>query len=259
MSSFITFVRKEITESLRTKRVLVISCVFLFFAISGPLLARYIVEFLGLFAGIDELTDGLLMALPAPHWSDAYTQFYANIGQVGALTIMLVFIGIILREKRTGTADLVLTKGLSPTVFVLSKFTVAAGITIAITFISLGVSHIYTLLLFDQGGDIGNVLLGGAAFSVFLIFLLGITVMLSAMAKSTGTGAVLGIVAYFIVMASTVFIGIGRYSPGTLMMSPIEISIGHIPAELPIVIFNSIVITAISLWGAVVMTARRQV
>jgi len=263
MGNFITFVSKEFIENIRTKRILVIACVFLFFAVSSPLLARYIAEFLGLFAGMDELTEGLMLAMPTPHWSDAYTQFYGNLAQVGAFTIILVFIGIILREKRTGTADLVLTKGLTPTVFVLAKFAAAAVVTVTLTLISLGVSHLYTLLLFGEAGSIADVLISGLVFSVFLVLLLGVTMFLSAMVKGTGTGAVLGIAAYFLLAISTSIVSIGpirigQHSPGALMLSPIEIAMGFSRPGLPLAVLNSLVITALALWGAVRLTAHKQ-
>ena len=261
MHNFRAFLGKELMENLRTKRLLVMVCVFLFFAISSPLLTRYMGEFFAmLLPGEDEMSQALVAAMGDPTWMDSYVQLYGNLSQIGALTVLLLFMGIILREKRSGSADLVFTKGLSPFTFVMAKFTMAGLMTLAVTLVSVVVGYVYTLLLFDYGGNIGNVLLGGLAFGIFLLMMLAITILCSAFAKSTAVSAVLGLAAFFFFIFISAIPRIGRFSPGNLLAGiPIDITLGNSPDGFAISVIVAAVITAIALWAAARITATRQV
>ena len=256
-----TFWMKELTENLRTKRLLVLMCVFIFFAITGPLMVRYMSEFLALFIpGDDETGQALLEAMGTPTWQDSLIAYYGNLGQIGALTVLLLYMGTILREKRSGTADLVMTKGLSPLVFVLAKFDVAAVMILVTNFIALSVSYAYTLLLFEDVGSFVHVLWGGAAFSVFLLMILAITIFTSALAKSTAMAAVLGFLAFMILGIISAVPRIGVYSPGSLMMqAPIVLTFGEVPDRFVAGIVIAVLISALCLWGAVRLTAIKHV
>ena len=258
MSNYYTFLGKELMENLRTKKVLVLACVFAFFAITSPLLARYLIEFIGLFAGGDEMMETMIAAMGTPHWSESYMQLYSNFSQIGSITIILIYMGTIMREKSSGTADLVFTKGLSPTAFVLAKFTVAGIIIIIATMASVFIAYVYTLMLFEDGGQIGNVLVSGLIFTVFLLMLLAINMLFSALAKSSGTCAVFGLLTYFALALSTILMRIGQYSPGALMSSPLQVSTGTYPDGLVVSIIVAVVFTVLSLWAAVSLTAKRQ-
>jgi len=259
MNNFRAFLGKELMENLRTKRLLVMLCVFLFFAISSPLLARYMGElFALLLPGEDEMSQSLLAIMGEPVWMDSYGQLYANLGQLGALTVLLLYMGSILREKRDGSADLVFTKGLGSGAFVLAKFTVAGALTLGVTLASVLVGYIYTLLLFGYGGNIIDVLLGGLAFGAFLLMLLAVTLLCSAVAKSTAVSAVLGLSVFFLLIFISALPRIGRFSPGNLLASgPFEITLGHSPDGFAVMMAITIAITVISLWAAAGITAKK--
>jgi len=257
MSNFRVFLVKEFMENLRTKRLLVLACVFLFFAMTSPLLTRYMGEFFAMImpAG-DEMGAAVIAAMGTPTWEDSYIQLYGNLGQIGALTVLLLFMGSILREKRSGSADLVFTKGLGPTAFVLAKFTAAGALTLAMTLVSTLVGYIYTLILFEYGGSIGNVLLGGLAFGIFLMMMLAIVLLCSALAKSTAISAVLGLAAFVFFGFTSVIPRIGRLSPGNLMASsPISLTLGEFPDGFVIMLIITTAITILSLLAAAKITA----
>lgn len=259
MRNYCTFMQKELMENLRTKNILVLACVFAFFAIVSPLMARYLPEIMGLFAGGDEMTRVLLEMMPEPTFVDSYVGFFTNMAQIGAITVILVYMSSVLREKRSGTADVMLTKGLKTREFVLAKFTVASGIIVVATFLSVLVTYAYTLLLFGEAGQIASVVLAGFAFTVFLLMFLAITLMFSAFAKGAGGSAVYSLLAYFLISITTIFARIGQYSPGSLMTTPIPISQGVTPDGIFGSIIVSVVIAVLALWGAIRLTAKRQV
>ena len=258
MRNYCIFMQKELTENLRTKNILVLGCVFAFFAVSSPLITRYMAEFIGLFAGGDEMAEGLVAILPEPTLSESFVNFYSNVVQIGSIAVILVYMSSILRERRIGTADVLFTKGLKPWQLVLAKFTVAGGITVVAAVASALVTYVYTLLLFGEAGYIGHVVLGGLAFALFLVMLLAITLFFSSFAKSTTQSAVFGLLAYFLIAMSMFLYRIGIYSPGSLMSSPITISHGYVPDGLAGQIIFAVIFTVCAVLGAVRLSATRR-
>ena len=258
MRNYCNFMQKELVENLRTKNILVLACVFAFFAITSPLLTRYMAEFIGLFAGGDEMAQGLLAVLPEPTFSESYASFYGNMVQIGSIAVILIYMSSVLREKRATTADVLFTKGLKPWQFVLAKFTVAGGITVVAAVVSVLVTYVYTLVLFGEAGNIGHVVLGGLAFALYLVMLLGITLFFSSFAKSTAQSAVFSLLAFFLIALSTMFLRIGQYSPGSLMNSPIIIGSGYVPDGITWQIILAAGISVLAVWGATRLTAAKR-
>ena len=257
MRNYCTFMQKELTENLRAKNILVLACVFAFFAITSPLLTRYMAEFIGLFAGGGEMAQGLMAMLPEPTFGESYANFYGNMAQVGSIAVILVYTSSILREKRSGTADIMFAKGLTAWQFVLAKFTVAAGIAAVCATLSAMVAYAYTLLLFGEAGHAGYVMLGGLAFALFLVMLLSITLFFSSFAKSAAASAVFSLLAFFLLALSTVFLRIGQYSPGSLMGSPIIIGQGAVPDGFAGQVMLSAIVTICAVIGAIRLAATR--
>src|SRR5665811_532992 len=111
MNGFAAFAGKEAREILRTWRIWVLPGILLFFALTGPVLARYTPELVGALAG-DQL-KGLVM--PTPTYLDAYAQWVKNLSQIALFALIIIYGSIISSERKSGTAVLVLTKPVSRT------------------------------------------------------------------------------------------------------------------------------------------------
>ena len=85
---------------------------------SSPLLAKLTPE---LFSQID-LGLGAPLQLPDATFLDAYMQFFKNMTQICLIVLVLVLSGTIPHELKSGTAMLMLSKGLSRHGFILSKY-----------------------------------------------------------------------------------------------------------------------------------------
>ena len=260
MHNFRVFLFKELMENLLTKKVFVLACVFLFFAMTAPLLTRFMGEFLAfVIPGDDTAGQAMAAMMGEMGWQDSYAQFYGNIGQIGVFTILLLFMGIILREKQTGSIDLVFTKGLSPAAFVLSKFTVASILTVIMAVVAVVICFAYTLVLFDEGGQLEFVLLGALVFGVFACMIVAITIFCSAFAKSTATSAVMGMFIYLSIIVIGSIPHIGRFSPSGLAVAmPTQITMGIMPDDLILGVVMAVVISALALWAATYLTATKQ-
>jgi len=229
MRNYFVFLGKEIMELLRTKKLLGIGCIFLFFAFTSPLLARYMAEFLALLVPADEMLGFLI---PDPNWMDSYAQFYSNLVQIGSLTILLLFMGTITSEKSRGTKELVLTKGFSHTGFVLSKFTVIAGTVLITSLVSTGIVFIYTNVLFDTAGNFADVFLGALVYALFAITVVALTILASALAKTSVVAAMIGMLGFFGIFILSSIHRLGDYLPGNLSGRAVEITSGYYHAHL---------------------------
>ena len=248
MHNYLVFLRKEVIEIIRTKRIIGLAAVFLFFAFTSPLLARYMTEFIALLVPAEETLQFLI---PDPMWTDSYAQFYSNIAQIGNITLILLFMGTIASERQRGTADLVFTKGLGHMSFVLTKFTVLS-ITVLLTMIaSIAIVFLYTSLLFDTAGNLGDVLIGTLVYSKFLILVIALTIFASALSKSNVTAAMIGFLGFFAILILSAIPRIGDLLPGNLSARALEITTAghfhqHLAGNLLISLALTIVFLALS-------------
>jgi len=231
MRSFTVLFEKELRESLRTKRFLVLACVFLSFAIMSPMMARFMGELLELLLPAGD-AEAFMVLFPDPTWIDSYVQFYGNMSQIGAIVIAIMFMGLVIREKKSGSIDLLFCKGVTPTPFILSKFCVAVCITLVSLLLAILVNFGYTVLLFEEGGQLGYVLLGVGAYGVFVMMLVAMAVLASTVAKSTAASAVWCILGFMLILLISALPTIGRFLPGALASNNAAITQGYFDSDL---------------------------
>jgi len=251
------FAAKEIMESLRTKRILVIFCVFVISAIMGVVLARFIGELMAALLSADGGAP-FTIEVPPPVWQDSYAQVFSSLTEIGVIAVIMLFMGSILREKTTGTIDLMMAKGLTTTVFVLVKFAVGAVIIMLALYTAVFVAFGYTFVLFEYAGNIGDVLFGATAFGVFALMILAVTLLWSAVAKSTAISAVLGLGSFFVISLLSVVPVIGRFMPGGLGSYSVSLAVGGGQERLLPQMAVAAVISAVCLWGAMMVLRKRE-
>lgn len=257
MDIFLTFSRKEFVESMRTKRILVLGCIFLLFAITGALLGRYMGEFFALIIpGDDAMGQALLEAAINPTWHDSFIQYYSNVSQIGVFAVLLMYMGTVQREVRSGTANLMFTKGLGHGTFIITKFTMGLIITSLISVIAAFVTHIYTVMLFDGAGSVGDLLAGAAIFSIAIAMILSITILGSAFAKSSAGAGGIGFGIYFLLLVASAIPRVGRFVPFALFNHSLSVTIGYTPDTLLINIALAVVVIIGCLYLAVVRLKR---
>lgn len=119
MKQMLVFTGKELKELWKTYQFLILCAVLLLFGMSSPLLAKLTPE---LFSQLD-LGLGAPLALPDATFLDAYTQFFKNMTQICLIILVLVLSGAIPHELKSGSAVLMLGKGLARHSFILAKYT----------------------------------------------------------------------------------------------------------------------------------------
>jgi ABC-2 type transport system permease protein len=128
VNGYLVFARKEVREIVHTWRIWVLPAIMVFFAISGPLVARFTPEIIGAVggAGLGQLV------LPAPTYLEAYGGWIKNLSQITLFAIIIIYGGIVSSELRNGTVLLVLTKPLSRSAFVVVKTVVNCAFVVVV-------------------------------------------------------------------------------------------------------------------------------
>jgi ABC-2 type transport system permease protein len=256
MNHYKVFLEKELRENLRTHKLLVLLCVFLFFAFSSPLMVRYMAEFLGLILTGD---DALLLAhFATTTWRDSYAGFYNDMTFTGVIVIVFMFMGLVLREKKTGTADLVFCKGVCPTPFILAKFTVSVLIAWVCLLVAVLVVHVNTLVLFEENGQILHVLASAGAYGVFLLLAISWIILASTLAKGTAGSAVMGFLGILGMMTVSAIPRLGQYIPGGLMMRNAELAVGHFYPELVGQLIVAVCLTSLCLMFTIYILKKQE-
>ncbi len=166
---------KEIREHVRTRRVVVLPAVFLFFGMLGPILLHVTPQILE--------SQGINITMPPPDPEDSAGEYFESITIFGAVALILVAMGAVAEEKARGTIQLVMSKPVRRLDFLVAKFLIIALIAVGSIFVGGAACLYYTELL------IGS--LNRAAFfaalallSLLLMFILSLTILLSTVLNS---------------------------------------------------------------------------
>lgn len=245
MRSFLIFTGKEITEHIRSWRLVILGAVFILFGIMSPATAKYMPEILKMAGG----DTGLSIILPPVTVMDCYLQFFKNINGIGMIVILLVFAGLVAGEKSKGSASLILTKNLSRPAFLMAKFTAAALLWTIIYACGALVCQGYTLWFF-QGYVAPNLFAAFAAYWLYGLVLIALTMLASALAGGYGIAALGAFAGWGLMMLSMVPAKIARYSPAALGSVNLQVIAGGTPTGdllVPAIIAVALIALALSL------------
>lgn len=253
MIGYYAFTKKEILEYFRSYKLLITLGLFLFLAIISTMSARFMPQLLSLLAPELDIT------ISDPTALDAWEQFYKNVSQLGMSAILIIFSTTLSNEYAKGTLDIILTKGLSRTSIILSKFTVS----VLVMSISYWISYIVTQLYIDYYWP--NELLSNTLFAATLVWIIGILYLSLLM-----LGCVLfrqPFISILFILATTTLLGLmtlpailGNNSPMVLTTRQIEILNGEaVREEFVIPILTSIVLSIVCLSLAIGLFRKKEI
>lgn len=181
MRGYVAFLKKEYLESIRTHKVILLLAIFGLFGVMSPMFAKLTPELLKSMLGEQGLNA---LSIGEPTAVDAYAQFFKNITQMGFIALLLIFGGTLNNEINKGTLLPLLTKGLSRSSVLWSKFTMACVLwTIAYGMCFL-ITFTYANLLFPAM-EISNLFLSIGCVWLFGMMLLAILILASTLSSST--------------------------------------------------------------------------
>lgn len=252
MSGFRAFLGKELWEIVRTWRIWVLPGIVLFFAVTGPVIARFTPQLLQAVAP----DTGLVIQIPAPTFLDAYLQWTKNLVQIVTFAMIIIFAGAVSGERRSGTAVLVLTKPLSRTAFIVAKYLSQGALLVGTVTGGAAATWISTWAVFGQA-PVGPLAQATGVWLVWALVILGIMIFLSALVGSQAGAAGLGLGAFVLLSIATIWPPAARYSPAGLLGAPSDIALGRAgPLLWPVV--TALALAGCALAAAVAAFSRKE-
>lgn len=254
MQGFGAFLGKELREIVRTWRIWVLPAIVLFFALSGPPLAKVTPELLG--SLMADQQPGVVIQLPDPTYVDAYLQWTKNLSQIVLFAVIIMFGGLVSSEKKSGTAILVLTKPLSRAAFVVAKFVSQALLLVLTVAVGAAVTWGVTYAVF---GEAPAAVLAEAtgAWLAFGVLFVALMLLLSAIFDSQPAAAGLGFLVYILSTIAGLWEFALRYTPAALVNAPTQLVTGETVA-LGWPVASALGLAAVFVAIAVVVFRRRE-
>jgi ABC-2 type transport system permease protein len=232
---FFTLFKNEMAEQFRSRKLVVMIFVFVFFGILSPVTAMFMPDIIG---SISE-SQNIKIIVPEPTWLDAVAQYLKNLSQMGSFILIIVYMGIVAKEKENGIMVFLFVKPLSRKAYVLSKY--AAATTSAL--ISMGAafafSAFYTALFFD-GFDFLAFTSLNLLMLLNIITIMFMVIMFSSLLKSQIVAGVLSFVVYLVISLVAQIGKLGEFLPSGLITEANRVIVG-IPINYSSV-FASIII-----------------
>lgn len=244
--------RLEWLRLVRTRRLLAIAGIYLFFGLTGPLTARYLSAILG-WVG----TEGVRVEFPPPAPADGITQFVGNANQIGLLVVVLVAASALAFDSRREMAVFLRTRVDSVRSILLPAFTItAAAAAGGLVLGSLAAWYETAVLL--GGVPAGRMLLGIGYGALFLVFAVALVAAVAGVVRGVLATAGVALALLLLLAIAGSFGALGRWLPTGLAgaMDPLVRGAAlthHLPAAAV-----TAASTAALLWFAISTSARRE-
>jgi ABC-2 type transport system permease protein len=254
MKSYIAFTKKEFCENIRTYKFFIMMAVFLLLGMMNPITAKLTPQLLK-----SLMPKGMNITITEPTALDSWAQFFKNVPQMGLIVLVIIFSGIMANEFSRGTLINMLTKGLSRSVVILSKFTMVSIVWTLSYVLCFAVTYAYTVYFWSSDG-IHNILLSVFCLWLFGILLLAI-IMLGGVLFTNNYGGLLFTGGFVVVLLLlNISPTIQQYNPITLVSSNMALLTSTMAVSdfiLPIVICSIGIITFIAV--AIVLFNKKQI
>jgi len=209
MSELMVLIRKDLLELWRSKKILILTFVFLFVAVASPIFAKLTPMLLKSIP----ITPGLSINLPDPTYMDAVDQFIKNVSQIAILVLVFVVSGAVVDEKTRKNLEILLTKPVSRAKFIISKFVSYLAAISGAFVVSSAIFYYYTVTTFNTF-SLSNFSLMAANTLIYVLMISAITILASTITKNSVSAAGLGFLSYILFGSIFGFIEqIAKYSP----------------------------------------------
>ncbi|REB08514.1 ABC transporter permease [Sporosarcina sp. BI001-red] len=222
MSSWLGFLKKEWTESVKSYKLLLTLLIFSVLGVMNPFIVKITPTLMKNF-----MPEGTVLNLPDPTAIDSWLQFYKNFPQMGLFIFILLFSTMMSKELEKGTLVILLTKGLRRSTVITAKF--AMGFTywtlaFLLTFI---ITYSYTAFYWDQS-IVQHVFLAAGCVYVFGLLLFTITLWGNTYFASAYGGLLVTVVAVIALFIVAIFPESASWNPLQLLTAPPHMLTGEV-------------------------------
>ncbi|MFD1030012.1 ABC transporter permease [Metaplanococcus flavidus] len=194
MNQFGVLLKKEWRENLRNYKLFWIPVVFILLGIMEPLTNYFLPQILD---SVGNLPEGTVLEFPTPLPEQIMAAIMGQYQLVGLLVIALAYMGTIAGERKSGTATLLYVRPLSFMAYFMSKWVMAAIISLLSVWLGFLGGYYYTYLLFGSINWV-DFLQFGATYSLWILLVVSIVLVSSALMPNAGLAAAVSLGVIFI-------------------------------------------------------------
>lgn len=227
---WMTIFQKEMLHLWRNKQLIWVPLVMMLIAVMDPLTFYFLPEILEISGGLPE---GAVFEVPKLGPNDAIMMGIEALSFTGTLVIALISMGTIANERKSGVAEIILTKPINPINYITAKWFALFVISLLSVLLALITNWYYTNILF---GEISFGTIATTFFFYMFWFMLIVTIAIFFNSFLSKPGIVFALTAIVIFLMSLINTFLGHkltYLPNQLA-SHIQLMLesNEIPNEL---------------------------
>jgi ABC-2 type transport system permease protein len=256
MKQWLTLFQKEILEMWRNFKWIWVPITFILLGVSEPLTSYYMKDILDKLGGLPE---GAVFDIPLPSAGAVLASGLSQYSSIGVLIIVLISMGTIAGERKSGVAAMILVKPVFYFSFVTSKW--AAGLLLV--WVSLFIGYLstwyYTGQLFDWI-PFGDFFQSYALYGLWLTVILTVTLFLSASLLAPGMAGFISL-AFALIMSiiSGTLSHLLEWSPSQLTSyASALLTAGELPDDTLPASLIALFMIAVLLWLSVFIFKKKE-
>jgi ABC-2 type transport system permease protein len=182
MKQWFILLQKELLEMLRNFKWIWVPLTFILLGAMDPLSSYYLPKIIDTLGGLPE---GAMIDIPTPSPQEVLISTIADYDMLGILIVVLITMGVVAGERKSGVAGIILVKPVSFTSYITAKW---AGVCILVwvsCFVGFLASWYYIGILFDWI-PFQDFMQSFLVYGMWLTFVLTVTVFFSSIFKTTG-------------------------------------------------------------------------
>lgn len=208
-----TLFQKEMVENWRNKKWIWVPLVMIILAIMDPISNYYMPQIIEAVGGLPE---GTVFELPDFAPAEVVMMSLAQFSTLGVLIIVLISMGTIAGERKSGISELILVKPVSYINYITAKWAALLILTLVSFFFGMLASWYYINILYGEL-SFENFLLIVLFYGLWLTFVVTLSIFYNAMIKTPGLVAFLTIFTIMVMRVITqVFHHLLNWSPNNL-------------------------------------------
>ncbi|TFB13892.1 ABC transporter permease [Filobacillus milosensis] len=212
MQWFVIF-KKELLENWRNLKWIWVPIVFIIFAVMDPITTYYLPKIMDAVGGMPE---GAVVDIPMPNANEAMMMSFGELSLLGVLITVVIAMGTISGEMKSGVYELILSKPVKYTHYVSAKFMSIALMVWVSTALAIIAGWYYVALLFGTI-DFTKLLTGILFFSLYFALIVSIVLMVNTWFQTPGLVAFISLLLIIILNVATSIYGhILTWSPALI-------------------------------------------
>jgi len=212
MNTFKAYIKKEILESLREYKYLIITLGIIIFAISGPVMVKLMPIILKSQPGIAISSDKFM------NIQYCLQSFISSLYQISIMFIVFTVCTSIGEEITLQKLVFPYSKGASPMFIVISKFINYSIPVLLVTTAGIFINHYYSSILFvNLDVETGKLFIVSLLVSLYFIFNISLVLFLSSLIKKSLPAGILTLVIGYVSAAFIKIPQLGKFVPYKLI------------------------------------------